>query len=126
MPAVRFELNRVRRNMNPDSKKVSIRSNSATQRKGTIMNKTLSLIAILAASSQLAFAEGATQEKSADSLAGTPATVTVNSDNMATTTSTLPLLSDEVGSSLESKLEARMEFDFGPHPSSDRAIASID
>ena len=93
------------------------------------MKNKLSLIAIFALSSQLALADTAADlNTQGATITGDTAAINASTENesMTTTTSTLPLLSDEVGSSLQSKLDAQMEFDLGPQPSHEHVIASID
>ena len=97
------------------------------------MKSKLPIIAILAVSSQLALAEAAndpdTHGAAAKELSAVAGAATVGAEHAAQTapaitTSKLPPLNIEVGTSLQSKLDAQMEFQLVPHSRHEQEVAS--
>ena len=101
------------------------------------MKTTFSIIALMTLASQLAFAETAGEPQGSAAVAPEPQLMSAagpgmqagNPDGVSATDTTstgqLPPLTKAVGTSLQSKLEARMEFDLGPQPDDEQAIASV-
>jgi hypothetical protein len=99
------------------------------------MKNKLPIIAILAVSSQLALAEAANDPDihgaaAANELAPMAGAATVGAEQAvqaatAVTTSKLPPLNIEVGASLQSKLDAQMDFQLVPHSSHEQEVASV-
>lgn len=99
------------------------------------MKNKLPIIAILAVSSQFALADAANDPDINGTVAAndaapitgaatSSATDAAQGDTAATTTK-LPPMKVEVGSSLQSKLDARMEFQLGPQSGREQEVASV-